>query len=292
MKSMTPRFVACVIAVVLSACTATYAQTAPTSQPTADDFARHVERLRERVSDEFTIVIQPPFVVIGDESPAQVRRWATNTVGWAVVKLKAEYFDRDPDEILDVWLFKDRASYERNAKRFFGSVPGTPYGYYSPGAKALVMNISTGGGTLVHEIVHPFVRANFSECPAWLNEGLGSLYEQSAQRDGRIVGLTNWRLAGLQRAIRAKRLLIFRDLTKTTDDEFYDDDRGEHYAQARYLCYYLQEKGLLKDYVRAFVDNRKEDPTGYETLKKTLGEDDMAAFQVRWEKFVLELRFP
>jgi hypothetical protein len=289
---MAPRFAACVIAIVLSACSASHAQTAPTSQPTANDFARHVEVLRDRVSDEFTIVIQPPFVVIGDQSPADVRRWATGTVGWAVAKLKAEYFDRDPDEILDVWLFKDRESYERNAKRLFGSVPETPYGYYSPTAKALVMNISTGGGTLVHEIVHPFVRANFPECPAWLNEGLGSLYEQSAERSGRIVGLTNWRLAGLQRAIRAKRLLTFRDLTKTSDDEFYDDDRGEHYAQARYLCYYLQQKGLLKDYVRTFIANRKEDPTGYETLKKTLGEEDMAAFQTRWEKFVLGLTFP
>jgi hypothetical protein len=289
---MAPRFAACVIAIVLSACSASHAQTAPTSQPTADDFARHVQALRDRVSDEFTIVIQTPFVVIGDQSPADVRRWASGTVGWAVAKLKAEYFDRDPDEILDVWLFKDRESYERNAKRLFGSVPSTPYGYYSPAAKALVMNISTGGGTLVHEIVHPFVRANFPECPAWLNEGLGSLYEQSAERNGRIVGLTNWRLAGLQRAIRAKRLLTFRDLTKTSDDEFYDDDRGEHYAQARYLCYYLQQKGLLKDYVRTFMANRKEDPTGYEALKKTLAEEDMTAFQTRWEKFVLGLTFP
>jgi len=28
---------------------------------------------------------------------------------------------------------------------------------------------------LVHEIVHPFMRANFPECPAWFNEGLASL---------------------------------------------------------------------------------------------------------------------
>lgn len=292
MKRMPRSILAWVIAVALGACATVHAQTAPTSQPTADDFARHVERLRERVSDEFTIVVQPPFVVIGDEPTPRVKRWAANTVGWAVAKLKAEYFDRDPDEILDVWLFKDADSYQRNAKRLFDSTPTTPYGYYSPSAKALVMNISTGGGTLVHEIVHPFVRANFPECPAWLNEGLGSLYEQSAEREGRIVGLTNWRLAGLQRAIHGKRLKTFQDLTRTTDDEFYDDERGEHYAQARYLCYYLQEKGLLKDYVRTFMANRADDPTGYETLKKTLGEEDMAAFQARWEKFVLGLRFP
>ncbi len=280
--------------ILLTSCVsrAETALAAPATRPTADDYARHVQRLRERVSDEFTIVIQAPFVVIGDEPPATVQRRATGTVGWAVEKLKAAYFDRDPDHILDVWLFKDKASYERHTKELFGRVPQTPYGYYSPSDRALVMNIATGGGTLVHEIVHPFVAANFPECPAWLNEGLGSLYEQSAEKDGKIVGLTNWRLAGLQPAIRAKRLKTFRELTKTSDDAFYNDDRGDHYAQARYLCYYLQEKELLTKFVRDFMGNRGEDPTGYETLKKTLAEDDMAAFQARWERFVMKLTFP
>ena len=41
----------------------------------------------------------------------------------------------------------------------------TPYGYYSAAHRALIMNIATGGGTLVHEIVHPFVRANFPQMP-------------------------------------------------------------------------------------------------------------------------------
>ena len=288
---MTMRAAIVLVALLGSACSAASASS-PATQPTADDYARHVERLRARLSDEFTIVIQHPFVVIGDESPATVRRRATSTVGWAVDKLKAAYFERGPDHILDVWLFKDKDSYERNAKRLFRRVPTTPYGYYSPSDRALVMNISTGGGTLVHEIVHPFVAANFPECPAWLNEGLGSLYEQSSEKDGRIIGLTNWRLAGLQRAIRAKRLKSFRDLIRTSNDEFYNDDRGDHYAQARYLCYYLQENGLLMQFVRDFMANREKDPTGYETLKKTLGEDDMGAFQARWERFVMKLTFP
>ncbi len=279
------------VAILLMSCAPTSGEIA-TTRPTAQDYMNHVDRLRERVSNDFTIVVQPPFVVIGDEPSAMVRRRATNTVGWAVEKLKKEYFDRNPDHILDVWLFKDKSSYERNAERLFGSAPQTPYGYYSPADRALVMNIATGGGTLVHEIVHPFVAANFPKCPAWLDEGLGSLYEQSAEQNGRIVGLTNWRLEGLQRAIRAKRLESFRVLTATSDETFYDDDRGVHYAQARYLCYYLQEKGLLKQFVRDFMASSASDPTGYETLKKTLGEADMAAFQGRWEKFVTGLTFP
>jgi hypothetical protein len=154
------------------------------------------------------------------------------------------------------------------------------------------MNIATGGGTLVHEIVHPFMRANFPECPDWFNEGLASLYEQSEDRGGHIRGRTNWRLAGLQQAIRDGNLSSFEGLTATTADQFYNQDRGSNYAQARYLCYYLQERGLLVKFYQEFVAGRKDDPTGYKTLQKVLGEKDMAAFQKRWEAYVLGLRFP
>ena len=154
------------------------------------------------------------------------------------------------------------------------------------------MNISTGGGTLVHEIVHPFVAANFPQCPAWFNEGLGSLYEQCGDVDGRIHGFTNWRLPGLQKAIRAKHVPAFKTLYATTDEQFYSEDRGTNYAQTRYLCYYLQEHGLLGEFYRRFLAHHESDPTGYETLKAVLGRDDMDAFQKQWEPWVLKLKYP
>jgi len=259
---------------------------------TAAEFTKHVRELKKKLpSDDFTIVVAPPFVVIGDDEPAEVRRRAKNTVGWAVEKLKAAYFDKDPEDILDIWLFKDKESYEENAQKLFHSKPDTPYGYFSATDKALVMNIDTGGGTLVHEIVHPFVAANFPECPAWFNEGLGSLYEQSGEEDGRIVGYTNWRLPGLQEAIRKKRVPSFKTLCSTSTDEFYEKDRGTNYAQARYLLYYLQRQGLLRKFYHRFYANRKKDPTGYATLQEILGRKDMAAFQRDWEAYVLKLRF-
>jgi hypothetical protein len=259
---------------------------------TAAEFAKHVRELKKKLpSDEFTIVVAPPFVVIGDDEAADVRRRAKNTVQWAVEKLKAAYFTKDPKEILDIWLFKDKESYEENAEKLFHSKPDTPYGYFSESDKALVMNIATGGGTLVHEIVHPFVAANFPECPAWFNEGLGSLYEQSGEKDGRIVGYTNWRLPGLQEAIRKNRVPSFKTLCSTSSEEFYEKDRGTNYAQARYLLYYLQQHNMLRKYYRRFYANRKKDPTGYATLQEILGRNDMAAFQREWEAYVLKLRF-
>jgi hypothetical protein len=257
------------------------------------DYAQHVMKLKRKLPGEgFTIVIQRPFVVIGDEAPEMVRARAVQTVKWAVDKLKRDYFDKDPDEILDIWLFKDDASYRKHTKGIFDTEPNTPYGFYLAGERSLIMNIATGGGTLVHEIVHPFMRANFPECPTWFNEGLGSLYEQSQEKNGRIHGMTNWRLAGLQKAIRRDGLPSFEKLTGTTTDQFYGDDRGVYYAQARYLCYYLQEQELLNRYYRDFVAGHKGDPSGYATLKRVLGEADMAAFQKRWEEWVLKLTFP
>ena len=237
-------------------------------------------------------MVTPPFVVIGDETPEMVRRRSQSTVKWAVDKLKKAYFKQDPRQILDIWLFKDETSYKTNCKRLFGKTPDTPYGYFSQADGALVMNISTGGGTLVHEIVHPFVAANFPDCPAWFNEGLGSLYEQCGEVDGEIHGYTNWRLPRLQEAIRKGKLTSFDALCHTTDSDFYEKDRGTNYAQARYLCYYLQQKGLLKSYYRRFLAARKDDPSGYKTLKAVLERDDLAEFQEQWESFVLKLRFP
>lgn len=258
---------------------------------TSDEYKAHVEELKKKLPNkDFTVIVQPPFVVIGNEPPGRVKEHSLQTVKWAVDRLKQNYFKKDPKEILDIWLFKDKASYEKYAKEIYNDTPGTPYGYYSPKNKALIMNIGTGGGTLVHEIVHPFIEANFPDCPSWFNEGLASLYEQSGEVEGRIHGFTNWRLPGLQAAIKKRQNPSFKTLLSTTTEEFYDDESGVYYAQARYLCYYLQQKKLLVKFYEEFTKNAAKDPTGYATLQRVLGERDMNAFQKNWEAFVLKLQ--
>jgi hypothetical protein len=259
----------------------------------AEDMGAHVAALRKKVP-AFTIVEQAPFVVIGDEPAAMVQLRATRIVKWAVDLLKRDYFAKDPEEIIDVWLFKDKESYDKHTLEIFGDKPDTPYGYYSQHHRALIMNIATGGGTLVHEIVHPYMRANFPGCPPWFNEGMGSLYEQSMEKDGRIRGLTNWRLPRLQQGIKAGRLQSFEQLTALNTADFYGEAGGysSYYGQSRYLCYYLQEKELLVRFYREFVANAKDDPTGFKTLQKVLGEPDMVEFQKKWEAYVATLEFP
>jgi hypothetical protein len=247
---------------------------------------------RAGIRGGFHMVIEPPFVVAGDEEPRVLEQRASSVVRWAVERLRVAYFPRDPDPGLEIWLFRDPDSYRRHARLLFGDEPTTPYGYFDSSHNALIMDISTGGGTLVHEIVHPYVEADFDDAaPAWLNEGLGSLFEQSGERAGHIVGYPNWRLPALQRALQKRAVPTFRELTSMSDHAFYGEDRGTNYAQARYLMYYLQETGRLRSFYRAFRAAKADDPTGYATLVAALGVSDMASFEREWSELVLGLRF-
>ncbi|HEV7799404.1 MAG TPA: hypothetical protein VGO73_14695, partial [Pyrinomonadaceae bacterium] len=101
---------------------------ATSSAFTNADFARHVRRLKAEIkrkvanskprtaAGNFSFVIQRPFVVIGDEPKNVVQQRAEGTVKWAVDRLKQDFFPNDPKEILDIWLFKDAASYEKHAR--------------------------------------------------------------------------------------------------------------------------------------------------------------------------------
>lgn len=212
--------------------------------PNKDDYAAHIAALRKRLIANnvlsMDVRIEQPFVVLGNGTPDALARNA-QTVRWAATMLEQDFFSARPDKILDVYLFEDARSYGLSVRALTGELPTTPYGFYSSENAGLFMNIATGGGTLVHELVHPYVEADFPNAPPWLNEGLGSLFEQSAEEAGHIVGRTNWRLAGLQAALVHGGVPTFQALTHLGANEFYGKGAGTHYAQARYLMYYLQE---------------------------------------------------
>ena len=269
------------------------ALTASSLRAASGALQQHKSELEKTLPAGFVLVIQPPFIVLGDESAEALRMHATHTVNWAVDKLKLDFFQKDPGEIIDIWLFRDNQSYTNHAWTLFHDVPTTRFGYYSAAHHALVMNIATGRGTLVHEIVHPFMRANFPNCPPWFDEGLASLYEKCREKDGHIQGMINWRLEGLVKAIREGKTISFEKLTALNAQDFYGNSNGanysQYYGQARYLCYYLQEKGLLVKFYHQFVANARANPSGLSTLKNVLGEPHMDAFKKKWEAFVLAL---
>ena len=258
------------------------------AQPSAEDLAERRAQLEARLHGQgFTVLVEPPFVVVGDESPGTVKHHATGILRWSIHLLEAEYFKQRPDKLIEIWLFRNKDTYMKGAKKFFGDEPDTPYGYYSSDHDAMVMNIGPGAGTLVHEVVHPYVEANFPAAPSWFNEGLASLYERPTEKKGHIWGLPNWRLPNLKREIAARTLPDLPRLLGTTSEQFYNAD-FDAYAYARYLLLYLQDQGKLTEFYQKFVADQ-DDPTGQKALEAVLGEA-LDSFEPRWRKWAVALQ--
>jgi hypothetical protein len=254
--------------------------------PTREQLDARAGELRKQLDGKgFTVVVTAPFVIVGDEGAARVRS-RVNFVDWVVKLIEKDYFDKQPEKILVIWLFRNITTYKAGAKKFFDDEPTTPYGYYSSDDNALIMNIGPGAGTLSHELVHPYIEANFPDAPSWFNEGLASLYEQPREREGHMWGTTNWRLPGLTEMIKKKTLPSLKDLLTTTRDGFYDAEY-DAYAYARFLCQYLQDHGKLREFYKAFRDDK--DHTGITSLEKITGEK-LEDFQPVFDKWALSLR--
>jgi hypothetical protein len=267
----------------LVVCSATLAA----AEPSAEQLAARRAALETRLHGQgFTVVVEPPFVVIGDESPGTVKHHAAGILRWSIHLLEAEYFSKRPSKLIEIWLFRNKTTYMKGAKQFFGDEPDTPYGYYSTEHDAMVMNIGPGAGTLVHEVVHPYVEANFPAAPAWFNEGLASLYERPTEKKGHIWGLPNWRLPNLKQQIANDTLPPMGRLLGTSRDEFYRAE-FDAYAYARYLLLYLQDQGKLTEFYRRFVADQS-DPTGQAALEAVLGEK-LASFEPAWRAFTAAL---
>ena len=132
------------------------------------------------------------------------------------------------------------------------------------------MDINTGTGTLVHELTHALIVYDFPHVPTWFNEGLASLHEQCSVKATTIVGLTNWRLSGLQGQIKKGTLRPLAELV--TKRDFYGPLQGVNYAQARYFVMYMQTKGLLKAFYKHFRANHRGERADIKAIEHVFGK--------------------
>ncbi|HEY2589491.1 MAG TPA: hypothetical protein VGI81_27340 [Tepidisphaeraceae bacterium] len=240
-------------------------------------------KLRYLVADEF--------ILAGDGTSRQLARYRDGTVLAAERALEATYFDKRPTEPIVICLFESEEPYKRLAKEWFADDDVPHFGFYRHRERVMFMNVSTGTGTLVHELTHALIAPDFPTVPDWFNEGLASLYEQCSISGDTITGLPNWRLPDLQKAIRADQLRPLKEMIE--DPHFYRRDLvGINYAQARYLMFYLQQKQLLRAYYRRFRDHARDDPTGLQSLVAVIAPQTLDEFEKQWRAAVLELRFP
>jgi hypothetical protein len=237
------------------------------------DFVSKISELYKSLDKSFIILENPYFIIASNLEAEETKNIVENTIVKAIDCFYNGFFEKSPDEITTIFLFKDDATYRYWAKKLFDDNDLSRFGYYKPSQRVMLMNISTGTGTLVHEMTHALVRFDFPDIPAWFNEGLGSLYERSSLNNKTIKGYVNWRLPRLQEALMNNEYTSIAELITMDDNTFYNSDSDLHYAHARYFCMFMQERGVLISFYKLYRDGFNNDFSGKTYIEKLFAKE-------------------
>jgi len=183
-----------------------------------------------------------------------------------------EYGMKKPDEFINIYAATSDFKFNALAKKVHGVEVGITMGiigYSIPSDMSIVAMLPNWNsklyGTLKHELFHLMMRSEFGDAPPWLEEGMAALYEESSQKENKVVGKRNWREDILRGRFTCrptlKKLLEMNwmefsgisssadyidpyDTSKMTDCQ---SDVGVIHATARYFILYLQNKGKLSE---------------------------------------------
>jgi hypothetical protein len=150
----------------------------------------------------------------------------------------------DPRAEITLCLLGDDARYRQLAAAFGTPIP-SDWGFYRPDQRTAIANTGVSVGNLRHELAHPLVGDDFPTIPAWLNEGIGSLYGTARWNTDRFEFLVNYRLRDLQRALAANTLPTIAELAGADWEAVHGDRAMVYYAMSRYVLLYVDRQGKL-----------------------------------------------
>lgn len=235
--------------------------------------------LRRRSQPQWSVFVQPPYVLAGDLSPDELESLYRQTVAATAQALQIDYFDRKPPAPITLLILATDESYQAVLKTFGHARRAEYSGLYVRDERTVILNLSTGAGTVAHELTHALAHADFPDMPEWFDEGLASLHEESEfTADGRhLIGRDNWRSRFLREADQRG---CWKTLDRLFDQPFAEPDLASlDYALARNLCVFLQDRSLLPAYYRKCRSGISQDATGRDALLqlfpgKTLADID------------------
>ncbi|MFM9959072.1 MAG: TPR end-of-group domain-containing protein [Phycisphaerales bacterium] len=147
-------------------------------------------------------------------------------------------------------------------------------GYYDRDRRRLVTQ-DLGPG-LRHEFLHVlhwrYAERLGQRHPLWIMEGLACLLEDvempGEPSSGEFVLKPSWRTNIARRLAKLGGLMPLERYLALPDDKFMSDRPRAQYAQARALCMFLHEQGLLTKWFGAYVKGYDEDATGRAALEE------------------------
>lgn len=257
----------------------------------ATDISSRIANARAELGADARVVVQREvFVFVGPKGNTMF----DGAVHLAHDALEAYFngrFSTPPEHAVVVYLFSSTPAYVAFCDKHFGAKCGTSLGLYRRASREIILDLSLGLPTLTHELVHPIVQRDFPSAPTWLDEGLGALYENPVfPRPGEVHGATNWRHPRLVAALASKSERSkgrLEGLFAMSDTEFREHDEDLHYAMARELCQWLDSRGQLWPFYRAWRDSRAsgEVTTGESAFSRIVGETPEQA-DSEWVKWI------
>ena len=174
-------------------------------------------------------------------------------------------------------------------------------GYFNPGTNVLVCgDIPSMRHNRTSVVVHEFTHAlHFADQsgrgqphPIWLIEGMDSLFETSTLVDDKLVPGHSARLATVQAAARRDQTIPWRRIMQMSQPTFLQD-AGLAYAQARYMLFYMWEKGLLKRFYDEYTrtSSFQGDKTALESFEIAFGRP-IDEIERDWKAWVLAQEEP
>ncbi len=254
------------------------------------DVRSRIDGARMRFGPAARVAMAGDAFVLVAADPAVSLDGAASLARQALAAYLHDRFARSPDRAVSVLLFNG-ASYGAYCRKELGGACDEDLGAYSVLESEILVNAGPGLGTLIHEMVHPIVQHDFPFAPQWLNEGLASLFEAPVfPSPGEIHGAPNWRMPILARALESPgepSRPHLDALFGMSDREFVSRDRSLHYAMARGLCEWLDERGELWPFYHAWRDGFQRDPDGRLAFQSVEHRTPAEASRA-WAQWVLE----
>jgi hypothetical protein len=186
-------------------------------------------------------------------------------------------------------------------------------GYYSSRSNRVILYDQSGGkaskkdwadnsDTIIHEATHQSafntgVHRRWPQPPAWVVEGLGTMFEapgvwNSENHRNREDRLNRGRLATFKKIATQVNGPVLADMIAS--DRQYRANPGAAYAIGWALTFYLVETqpGKYRDYLKRTTAHTKREATSDQRLAdfKAVFGDDFAMFNARFQRFMADQR--
>lgn len=245
------------------------------------------------------LFVSSPFVLLrkkvttSTEGRPSLQEFYNKHIAPFLTDLRLDYFDRQSTQnFIPVYLFE--SSGEEDADKKFSTYceglhfrsSGARQSYYHKIDNSIVVHVRDEKPNFMHELVHALLAADFPEAPAWLAEGISSLYGWT----GAAGPLNNYQMIYMQEVMKRYGCAVPIDQLLFLPFQEMEESfsSGIYRASTRYFCLFLNEKQLLSKVYRDIRDEKKRPRQAIEfAFSRPLHK-----VQLEWHVWIEELSSP